>query len=95
MIPGERYRLLVDVHKRIRENGMPINIRDGANDVIADWVTNIVKDLAVEDEPLGVIMGCDYDLCPKCGGVVGSSAYFCKRCGSYLREVPSAKKKID
>ena len=93
---SEKERLVSNIRRHLLEKGMPINIRDGSNETVADWVTGVVTKFIVEDEPQGVVMGCDYDLCPRCGGVIGSSANFCKRCGCYIREVPgSVKKRID
>lgn len=93
---SERERLVSNIQDHLLKNGMPINVRNGSNEEVAGWVTEVLAKFTEEDKPLGVVMSYYYDLCPKCGGVVGSSAYYCKQCGCYIREVPSSvKKRID
>jgi len=75
-----------DIQKLIEKKGMPINIRNGGNLIIADWVCQIFDKSVQIDEPLGVIQGNDYDHCPRCNGIVGQSAYYCKLCGAKIRE---------
>ena len=84
----EADKLQEEIWRRIHKKGMPINIRDGSNDDIADWFDNL-RDSIIEkyyDEPLGTVRIAGYDGCPKCMGIVGISSYYCKRCGVYIRE---------
>lgn len=82
----EAEELKDEIWHTIYKKGMPINVRTGGNMDAADWVKDIVGKHIRVDEPLGVVRGYDYDNCPNCNSVVGQSAYYCKICGSYLRE---------
>lgn len=82
----EAEKLMDEVWHKICKEGIPINIQTGTNMDVADWMKGILEKCIEIDEPLGTKMGIEYDICPKCGGVIGSSAYFCKRCGAYIRE---------
>lgn len=81
----EANELLVSIRDEICHKGMPINIRKGTDDDIADYVNGIVERNITIDEPLGTVMGYDYDACPKCKAVVGNHARYCKMCGAYIR----------
>ena len=83
----ERTTFLNDLWNEIYKRGMPINIRNGAVSEIASWAEDIAEDLLEEDEPLGTVNNGKYEACPRCGGVIGVSAYYCKKCGAWLRQV--------
>jgi len=72
---------------KVAKRGIPINVRTGGNIEAAEWVKGLLMELLPIDEPLGVIQGTDYDRCPRCNGVAGQSAYYCKKCGAWLRQV--------
>ena len=78
-------RLLTE---KARKRGIPINVRTGGNEDLAEWLGKFLEELLEVDEPIGFIQGDEYDHCPACGHIVGQSAYFCKYCGSYLRYKP-------
>ena len=82
----EAKEYLDDLEGWFEKNGLPINVRNGSNDDIAKHILKIAKAYIHEDEPLGVSQGIDYDHCPRCSGIVGQSAFFCKHCGAWLRE---------
>lgn len=82
----EAEELMDEVWHVICKKGLPINVRTGQNMDAADWVKGILKKQISIDEPIGVVQGTDYDHCPTCNAVVGQSAYYCKRCGAWLRE---------
>lgn len=82
---AEVVKLITD---KVRKRGIPINVRTGGNDDAAEWTGQLLKELLPVDEPQGILQGTDYDRCPACKRVVGSSAYYCKYCGTYLKEVP-------
>lgn len=45
--------------------------------------------LLERDAPSGTVRRNDeYEYCPKCGRVIGTSAFFCKRCGQKIRQTP-------
>lgn len=50
------------------------------------FVKKKINKWEAKNEPIGVITGGEYDCCPKCKSIVGSSAHYCKKCGAYLRE---------
>lgn len=81
----EKDKLIEAVRKKVQKNGIPINVRTGGNTEAAEWAVKVLEKCIEIDEPLGVIQGYDYDHCPKCNSTIGQSAYYCKRCGSYLR----------
>lgn len=85
MKQGEKDKLLQDIWERIYTKGMPVNVRNGVNSDIADYLQDIVDDYAHVDEPLGTVTGYEYDACPKCGGMIGTTAKYCKRCGAFIR----------
>jgi len=75
-----------DIIYQITTKGIPIDIRNGSNEKIAEWVGRVFDNNVQIDKPLGVKMGDSYDHCPRCGGVVGTSAFYCKKCGAMIRE---------
>ena len=81
----EAEKLMDDVWHKICKKGMPINVQTGTNMDVADWTKGILEKCIKIDEPVGVKMGIEYDICPECGGVVGCSAYYCKKCGAWIR----------
>ena len=82
----EAEKLMDDVWHKICKKGIPINIQTGTNMDVADWMKRILEKQISIDEPIGVVQGTDYDHCPRCNAVVGQSAFYCKKCGSWLRE---------
>lgn len=82
----EAQELLEDIEDWFMKNGLPINIRDGINEEVTKHILKVIKPFVHIDEPLGVIRGTDYDRCPRCGGVAGQGAFYCKKCGTWLRE---------
>ena len=83
----EAEKLKDEIWHAVNRKGISINVRVGGNLEAADWVMELMEKHFQIDEPMGVITGTDYDHCPKCNAVVGQSAYYCKKCGCYLREV--------
>ena len=83
----EAEELKDEIWHAICKRGMPINVRTGQNMDAADWVKDLMEKYIQVDEPMGVITGTDYDYCPKCNGVIGQRACFCKLCGAYVRQV--------
>lgn len=86
MKESEAERLKSNIAAQILKKGMPINIRKGSEEELADWFGKILDKNIEIDEPLGVVQGNDYEHCPRCNGIVGQSAFYCKKCGSWLRE---------
>lgn len=82
----EKDKLIEAVRRKVQKNGIPINVRMGGYDEAAEWISGLLTKAIEIDEPIGVKQGIDYDYCPNCGGIIGNSAYYCKSCGSYLRE---------
>jgi len=82
----EAEELMDEVWHAICKKGLPINVRTGQNMDAADWVKEILQKQISIDEPIGVVQGNDYDHCPRCNGIVGQSAYYCKLCGAKIRE---------
>ena len=80
----ERSKLISDVRAAVMKRGMPINVRNGGDAEVADWVAGVVLGCSKEDEPLGTVRS-DYEYCPVCARVVGSGARYCKWCGAFLR----------
>ena len=87
MRKDEAEKIEDEIWRAVCRKGIPINVRVGGNLEAADWVIGLLEDHIQEDEPMGIIQGTDYDHCPACNAVVGQSAYYCKKCGCYLREV--------
>ena len=86
MKKNEYKKLKDDILERVKKKDMPIDVRTGDDINAACWMLNMLDKLVEIDEPLGVIHGKDYNMCPKCSGIIGLSAYYCKRCGAYIRE---------
>ena len=83
----EAVNLKDEIWHAVNRKGIPINVRVGGNLEAADWVMELMEKHFQIDEPLGVVSGTDYDYCPKCNGVIGQRACFCKLCGTYVRQV--------
>ena len=84
----EKAESIKRITEKIKKRGMPINIQTGSNSDVAEWVGKLLEELLEVDEPLGVVDKSDYTACPECGSAIGTSAYYCKKCGSYLRYKP-------
>ena len=82
----EAQELRDDLEDWFRKNGLPINIRKGSNEEIAEHILKIAKAYIHIDQPIGVNQGTDFDHCPRCNGIIGQSAFYCKRCGAMIRE---------
>lgn len=85
MKPTEARQLLDDLQEHFIKKGLPINIRKGTDEEITNHILKIVEMHIHEDEPLGTTQGVDFDHCPKCWGIIGQSAYYCKTCGAWIR----------
>lgn len=83
----EKNEVIALIIDKAKKRGIPINVRTGGNDELAEWLEALLEELLPVDEPIGVIQGTDYDHCPICNAVVGQSAYYCKHCGAWLRQV--------
>ena len=81
----EAEQLIKDVWHQVTEKGMPINARVGNIDA-AEWIKGVLTDNIHIDKPIGVNQGTDFDHCPRCNGIIGQSAFYCKRCGAMIRE---------
>jgi len=75
-----------DIIYQITTKGIPIDIRNGSNEKIAEWVGKVFDNNVQIDKPLGTVQGTDFDHCPRCNGIIGQSAFYCKRCGARIRE---------
>lgn len=82
----EKDNLISEITRKVTKRGIPMNVRIGGNEDAAEWTKKLLQELLPVDEPQGVVKGADYDHCPACGKVVGSSGFYCKYCGAYLRE---------
>ena len=82
----EAEELKDEVWHAVCRKGIPINVRVGGNLEAADWVMGLMNEYFPIDEPMGTVQGVDYDNCPKCNGIIGQSAFYCKRCGAYIRQ---------
>lgn len=87
MKKNEYDKLKNDIFEHVKKKGMPINVRTGDDVNAACWVLNLLDKFVEIDEPLGTVAGTDYNMCPKCQGIIGVYAHYCKRCGAYIREV--------
>jgi hypothetical protein len=85
VIQGLR-ELLDNLQEHFIKKGLPINIRKGNNEEVANYILKVVESCIHEDEPLGTIPGMGYDHCPRCNAIIGQSAYYCKTCGAWIRE---------
>lgn len=92
MKESEFGKLKKNIFEYVREKGMPVNVRTGADTNAACWVLTLIDMFAEIDTPLGTKAGPDFNMCPKCGGIIGISAYYCKRCGAYIRETEDEKR---
>lgn len=75
-------RLLTE---KARKRGIPVNVRTGGNEDLAEWLGKFLEELLEVDEPIGTNQSYGYDTCAKCHGVVGTTGYYCRFCGAYLR----------
>ena len=82
----EAEELMDEVWHAICKKGLPINVRTGQNMDAADWAKGVLEKQISIDEPIGTEPGPIYDFCPRCHGVIGESAYYCKLCGAKIRE---------
>ena len=82
----EAARLNDEIYAEVCEKGVPIDIRTGSHVAAADWIRKLLTKHIKIDTPIGIVMGDTYDLCPRCGGIIGQSAYYCKKCGAYVKE---------
>lgn len=82
----EKNKVIDLITNKAKKRGLPINVRTGNNEELAEWLKGLLEELLPVDEPLGVKMGMEYDFCPACGGTIGQSAYYCKTCGAMIRE---------
>ena len=81
------YKKLVDgIYDTIGEKGIPIDVRHGDDGKMATYIVKLIRKHVDIDEPLGVTRSGGYDYCPKCDGMIGQSAFYCKHCGAWLRE---------
>ena len=91
MTKRDKKELMQTYRDRIK-TGIPINICTAAKAEQKEWLVSkileAIEKTMEEQEPLGVVQGVDYDHCPTCNAIIGNSAYFCKRCGEYIRRVP-------
>lgn len=83
----EAEKLKDEIWHAVCKKGIPINVRTGMNTDAADWVKDLLDKHIEIDEPLGVVGDSDYERCPICSGIIGQSAYFCKKCGAWVRMV--------
>ena len=83
----EAEKLTENITREIIAKGLPMNIRNGSNEAAARYIAEIVKNCIEHDTPLGTISSSNdvYEFCPSCGAVIGSSAVYCKKCGSMIR----------
>ena len=85
----EDKRTLMTAYRKRVKRGIPINISYATAAEQWEWLSNllleVVEKVMAEQEPLGITKSGGYDLCPACGGVIGNSAYYCKKCGAWIR----------
>ena len=82
----EKEKIITAVTEKINQDGIPVNIRLGSHDQVAEWFERLLSELVAVDVPQGVRPGADgYNYCPMCNHTVGDKAHYCKYCGSYLR----------
>lgn len=85
---SEAEQLTESIKQELTEKGIPMNIRNGTNEIIAAYISEIVEKKISIDRPLGTIASRNdvYEYCPTCGATIGNSAVYCKKCGSMIRE---------
>ena len=81
----EKKEAIARIIKRIQKKGVPIDARN-SDERMAAYLDKILDEELQEDEPLGTVQGTDFDHCPRCNGIIGQSAFYCKRCGAKIRE---------
>ena len=82
----EKQKVIELIATKAKKRGLPLNVRTGGNDDLAEWLKDLMEELMPVDEPMGIVEMKDYTACPECGGAIGQSAYYCKHCGAYLRQ---------
>ena len=82
---SEAGELLDTIWHKLCKNGIPIDVRNGSNIVVADWFRDMVSKEIEIDKPIGIVEHPDYNACPNCGASVGDKNKFCKICGKLLR----------
>ena len=85
MRADEKREAIKRIQMRILKKGVPMDARTW-NDHMADFIGKLLEEELQADQPIGVKMGDTYDHCPRCAGVIGSSAFYCKKCGAMIRE---------
>ena len=83
----EKTETITRITTKVKKRGIPINVRTGGNEDAAEWVGKLLEELLENDEPSGTIEVDGRDRCPACRKMVGISGFYCKWCGSQLREV--------
>ena len=81
----EKKEAIKKIQERILKHHVPMNAKQWDDD-LADYIGKILQEELQEDEPLGTVQGTDFDHCPRCNGIIGQSAFYCKRCGAMIRE---------
>ncbi len=84
----EKDKLIEAVRRKVRHNGMPMDVRMGGAGEVTDWIAKLLEEVVEVSKPIGVKRVDEYDYCPECGKVVGTSGHYCKYCGTYLKEAP-------
>lgn len=88
----EKTEVISLITTKAKKRGIPMNVRTGGNDDLAEWIQALLEELLPIDEPTGTIDHSDYMSCPKCGKSVGTTGYYCRYCGNYLRWKPEGGK---
>lgn len=88
---AESIELLDEFWHKCMKRGLPMNVRQGQTIDFADYVLGILQDCVEIDEPTGVVKHNDYDACPKCGGSIGTTGYYCRHCGNLIRYKPEGR----
>ena len=81
----EKKKAIFRIQERILKHGVPMDAK-AWDDNLAAYIGKMLQEELKEDEPIGVNQGTDFDHCPRCNGIIGQSAYYCKRCGAMIRE---------
>ena len=91
MRASEKKETIARIVNKVKKRGIPINVRTGGNEDLAEWEEKLLEELLEEDEPLGTVQMHDFYACPKCHGIVGDSGYYCRFCGSLIRWHPEGR----
>lgn len=81
----EKKEAIKRIQERILKHGIPMDAKTW-DDNLAAYIGKMLEEELQEDEPLGTVQGTDFDHCPRCNGIIGQSAFYCKRCGAMIRE---------